>query len=132
MVDGILFLEVDDVLESHAFQVQTYGGDDGLRDAGLLESAIAQPQASFGGDLLHVFPFEMAAAYLFHLVMNHPFVDDNKRVGLEAALIFLEINEVAIEATDEELVQIVLDTTSSKVTKQDIAKFFESHHVSTD
>ncbi|TWU39348.1 type II toxin-antitoxin system death-on-curing family toxin [Novipirellula artificiosorum] len=132
MIDGILLLAVDDILESHAFQIRAYGGDDGLRDAGLLESAIAQPQASFGGDFLHVFPFEMAAAYLFHLVMNHPFVDGNKRVGLEAALIFLEINEVAIEATDEELVQLVLDTTSSKVTKQDIANFFESHHVSTD
>lgn len=132
MTEGILFLTVDDVLESHAVQIQTYGGDDGLRDSGLLESAIAQPQASFGVDFLHAFPFEMAAAYLFHLAMNHPFVDGNKRVGLESALIFLEINEVAITATDEELVQLVLGTTSGKVTKQDIAKFFESHLVSTD
>lgn len=129
MTDGILFLAIDDVLESHAFQVQTYGGDDGLRDIGLLESAIAQPQASFGGNYLHAFPFEMAAAYLFHLVMNHPFVDGNKRVGLEAALVFLEINDIVIEATDEQFVQLVLDTTASKVAKQEIADFFESHRV---
>ncbi len=72
----------------------------------------------------------MAAAYLFHLVMNHPFVDGNKLVGLEAALVFLKINDVAIEVTDEELVQLVLDTTASKVLKQDIADFFQSHQAS--
>ncbi len=132
MATEVLFLAIDEVLESHACQIQTYGGDDGLRDVGLLESAIAQPQTSFGGNYLHAFPFEMAAAYLFHLVMNHPFVDGNKRVGLEATLVFLEINNIAIEATDEELVQIVLDTTASKVSKQDIADFFQSHRVSKD
>ena len=65
MRDPIAFLSIDDVLESHLFQVETYGGDSGLRDAGLLESAIAQPQASFGGEYLHAFPFEMAAGLPF-------------------------------------------------------------------
>jgi death-on-curing protein len=69
----------------------------------------------------------MAAAYLYHLVMNHPFVDGNKRVGLEIALIFLEINDSPIEATDEELVELVLGTTAGKYAKQDIAAFFQSH-----
>jgi len=85
----VLFLTLDDILESHQNQIETYGGSHGVRDIGLLESAIAQPEASFGGQYLHADIFEMAAAYLYHLVMNHPFVDGNKRVGLEASLIFL-------------------------------------------
>jgi len=127
MDSDILFLTIDDVLESQGFQIEVYGGDSGVRDPGLLESAVAQPKASFSGKYLHSFPFEMAAAYLYHLVMNHPFVDGNKRVGLEAALIFFEINDSPIEATDEELVDLVLGTTAGKHTKQDIAAFFESH-----
>ena len=99
----MIFLTLDDVLESHRYQIDTYGGSDGIRDLGLLESAIAQPEASYGGQYLHADFFEMAAAYLYHLVMNHPFVDGNKRVGLEVALIFLEINGVAVEASDDEL-----------------------------
>lgn len=132
MRDPIAFLSIDDVLESHLFQVETYGGDSGLRDAGLLESAIAQPQASFGGEYLHAFPFEMAAACLFHLVMNHPFVDGNKRVGLETALIFLEINGIDIVATDEELVTAVLDIATSRLSKKDLALFFQSKQAASN
>lgn len=84
----MIFLSLDDILESHQNQIETYGGGQGIRDIGLLESAIAQPEACFGGQFLHADVFEMAAAYLYHLVMTHRFVDGNKRVGLEAALIF--------------------------------------------
>ncbi len=123
----MLFLTVDDILESHQNQIDTYGGSHGIRDIGLLESAIAQPEASFGGQYLHADIFEMAAAYLFHLVMNHPFVDGNKRVGLETALIFLEINNENLNASDEELVDLVLKTTAGQVGKREIAEFFRSH-----
>ncbi len=75
------FLTLEDVLEIHALQLARYGGADGLRDPGLLESALAQPQASFGGDFVHESLFAMAAAYLFHIVSNHAFVDGNKRTG---------------------------------------------------
>ena len=75
---------MEDVIELHAMQLQIYGGSAGLRDRGLLESAVAQPQATFGGELAHPGLFEMAAAYLFHLVRNHRFVDGNKRAGLTA------------------------------------------------
>ncbi|MFN5897887.1 MAG: type II toxin-antitoxin system death-on-curing family toxin, partial [Planctomyces sp.] len=98
----MLFLTVSDVLESHQCQIEIYGGSPGIRDRGLLESAIAQPQTTFGGQYLHADVFEMAAAYLYHLVMNHPFVDGNKRVGLEAALVFLEINDAGVDASDDE------------------------------
>ncbi len=123
----MLFLTVDDIIESHQNQIDTYGGCYGIRDIGLLESAIAQPEASFGGEYLHADIFEMAAAYIYHIVMNHPFVDGNKRVGLEVALIFLEINNETLNASDEELVDLVLKTTAGQVGKTEIAEFFRSH-----
>ena len=123
----MLFLTLDDIIESHQNQIDTYGGSHGIRDIGLLESAIAQPEASFGGQYLHADIFEMAAAYLYHLVMNHPFVDGNKRVGLEAALIFLEIDNENLKASDQELVDLVLKTTAGQVGKREIAEFFRSH-----
>ncbi len=125
----MVFLTLDDIIESHQNQIETYGGSHGIRDIGLLESAIAQPEASFDGQYLHADIFEMAAAYLYHLVMNHPFVDGNKRVGLEAALIFLEINNENLSASDEELVDLVLKTTAGQVGKREIAEFFRSHCV---
>ena len=97
MNDEPTFLNVDDVLDLHAAQLELYGGGAGLRDRGLLESAVAQPQTSIGGAFVHDGLFAMAAAYLFHIVSNHPFVDGNKRTGLLAALVFLDLNGIAIE-----------------------------------
>lgn len=84
------FLSVEDVLVIHEEQIAAFGGIDGIRDHGLLESAVMTPQASFGGDFLHAFPFEMAAAYAFHIAENQPFLDGNKRTALSAAMVFLE------------------------------------------
>lgn len=125
----IQFLTLDDVLESHSEQITLYGGSDGVRDVGLLESALAQPAAMFGGQYLHADVFEMAAAYLFHLVKNHPIIDGNKRVGLEAALVFLEINGHSVETTDDALVDLVLQTAQAQVAKQEIAEFLRGHAV---
>jgi len=121
------FLTLDDLLESHTEQIAAYGGSEGLRDLGLLESALAQPQATLEGEYLHHDLFEMASAYLFHLVRNHPFIDGNKRVGLEAALVFLEINGITVNATDDDFVELVLQTARGESTKQQIAEFFRSH-----
>jgi death-on-curing protein len=121
------FLTVGDILESHAQQIKRHGGSDGIRDVGLLESAIAQPECKFGGEYLHADIFEIAAAYLFHLVKNHPLIDGNKRIGLEAALVFLEINGHSIDASDEELVELVLQTVVGKLSKPQIAEFFRTN-----
>ena len=121
----IEFLTIDDIFESHRGQIANYGGGDGLHDIGLLESAVAQPQSMFNGEFLHKSIFEMAAAYLFHLVQNHPFVDGNKRVGLEAALLFLELNGFSLEVEDGMLIDLVLRTAEGKSDKSEIAAFFE-------
>ena len=86
------FLSLDEVLEIHEQQIDRYGGTHGLRDAAGLESAVATPQATFGGEALMQDAGEIAAAYLFYLCRNLPFVDGNKRTALAACLVFLEIN----------------------------------------
>lgn len=87
------FLALDEVLEIHQQQIEMYGGSQGLRDAGALESAIAMPMATFAGRYLHPTIPAMAAAYLFHITQNHPFLDGNKRAGANAAITFLRIND---------------------------------------
>lgn len=121
------FLELTEVLYIHADQIERYGGDASIRDAGLLESAVAMPRATFGGEFLHRDLFEMAAAYLFHIVQNHPFVDGNKRTGTATALVFLEMNGVAIDADEDELVALVLDVAQSRADKPRVAEFFRAN-----
>lgn len=89
------FLDIHDVLRIHEDQIERYGGSAGLRDPGLLASAVETPRSTFDGKLLHDDLFEIAAAYLFHIVNNHPFVDGNKRTGTAAALIFLDLRRMA-------------------------------------
>src|SRR5437879_5621549 len=90
------FLTVADILGLHERLIEVYGGQPGVRDHGLLESAVAMPQFTFGGAPLHDDIFSMAAAYLFHIVKNHPFLDGNKRAGTAAAIVFLELNGVTL------------------------------------
>lgn len=121
------FLTFDEVLAIHAHQIDRYGGDFGLRDHALLESALAMPRAGFGGEDLHADLVEKAAAYLFHLVRNHPFVDGNKRTGLAVALVFLRLNGISIDATDDELVDLVLGVVAGSCSKSEVAVFFHTH-----
>lgn len=121
------FLTLDEVIEIHRDQVERYGGHAGIRDMGLLQSAVAMPQASFGGHFLHADLFEMAAAYLFHIVQNHPFLDGNKRAGAAAALVFLEMNAVKVKITNEAVVATVLDTAQGKLGKAAVAEFLRRH-----
>ncbi len=124
-VDDIVFLDVDEVIELHASQLELFGGGAGLRDQGLLESAVAQPQASFGGHLAHDGLFAMAAAYLFHLVSNHPFVDGNKRIGLIAALVFLDLNGVSIAHPTEALYELTMGVAEGRINKAAVAAELE-------
>jgi len=76
-VNAFRFLTVEEVLVLHEMQIERYGGSRGIRDRGLLESAVAMPQASFGGEYVHATLHEMAAAYAFHIAENQPFIDGN-------------------------------------------------------
>jgi death on curing protein len=116
-----LFLDVEDVLEIHATQLEVFGGSDGLRDRGLLESAVAQPQASFGGELAHDGPFAMAAAYLFHIVSNHPFVDGNKRTGMLAAVVFLDVNGISLDHPSDALYELTMGVAEGRIKKAAVA-----------
>lgn len=111
------FLDIEDVLELHALQLARYGGAAGIRDQGLLESALAQPRATFGGEYVHEDLFAMAAAYLFHIVQNHPFVDGNKRTGLLSALVFLDLNGIGIEHDSPALYELTLGVADGSVSK---------------
>ena len=122
-----LFLGLEEVLEIHHDQITRYGGTEGIRDLGLLQSALSMPQAGAGNQYFHADLFEMAAAYLFHIVRNHPFVDGNKRTGVTAALVFLEMNGIEIRASDQALVQTVLAVAEGKLQKGALAGFFRRH-----
>lgn len=119
------FLTLDEVLALHADQVERYGGAPGVRDLGLLESALAAPRATFGGGLLHPTLPEMAAAYLFHLVRNHPFVDGNERAGLASAIAFLGLNDLWLEADPDALVVLVVGVADGRVGKAEVAVFVQ-------
>jgi death-on-curing protein len=123
----ITFLNLGEVLEIHRDQIARYGGTSGLRDLNLLKSAVAMPQATFDGEFLHTDIFEMAAAYLFHIVGNHPFLDGNKRVGVVACLVFLELNGYEFTAPDEEFPEVVFSLARGEVTKADIAIFVREY-----
>lgn len=123
------FLSVEDVLLIHRDQVERYGGSADLRDAGLLDSAVQTPRAMFDGRLLHEGLFEIAAAYLFHLVQNHPFLDGNKRTGTAAALVFLDLNGVEMAIDDDALVDLVLGVAQGRTGKASVAEFLRTHAV---
>jgi death-on-curing protein len=85
------------------------------------------PRAGFGGQFLHADLFEMAAAYVFHIVQNHPFVDGNKRVGAMAAFTFLKLNRLILTAPDTNFEDVILRVAQGERLKADVAEFFRKH-----
>ena len=122
-----IFIPLEKVLEIHDRQIRNYGGDSSVRDIGLLESAIAVPSSGVGDVYFHDFPFGMAAAYLFHIVKDHPFVDGNKRTGAVTALAFLAVNGYCLEAKENDLEKMVLSVAAGKIPKGAVADFFRRY-----
>ncbi len=120
-----VFLTLDEVLALHEDQLDRYGGAPGIRELALLESALAAAAATYQGEFLHGSVYEMAAAYLFHLIKNHPFVDGNKRVGLISTIVFLGFNDLVLTAEPDPLVTLVLGVAEGKVSKAEIAVFLK-------
>ena len=121
-MDEPLFLTLDEVLQLHAYQIEKFGGDPAIRDIGLLESAIHQPQAAW-----HYGQADMAAiaaAYLYHIVQNHPFVDGNKRTGAHAAIAFLAMNNLEADYPVDEAEQLTLGVASNQIKKDGLIQFF--------
>lgn len=123
---GPLFLTLAEVLEIHREQLDSHGGRGGVRDIGLLESAVAMPQSGFCGEYHHRSLFDMAAAYAFHIAENQPFIDGNKRVGLASALVFLDINGVDINDPEDRLYDAMMALGSKKMGKPRLAELLES------
>lgn len=122
--EGPVFLNLAKAMTLHAGQIERYGGTEGIRDMALLQSALAQPEAGFGGHWLHEGLFEMAAAYAFHICKDHPFLDGNKRTALEAALVFLELNGVSIIDPRRTLVGVMVSVAEGKMSKKGLAQVF--------
>jgi len=113
------------VLLLHNDQIANFGGTPGLRDKGLLDSALAQPQATFAGDLLHSTIPAQAAAYLYHLAMNHPFIDGNKRTVFAVMDTFLRMNGYALTLSDDQAYELVLQVVQGQLGKDDLVSELE-------
>ena len=124
-----LFLELNEVIGIHQDQIALYGGGPGIRDMGLLLSALAQPRATFGGQFLHADLPAMAAAYLFHIVQNHPFIDGNKRCGLMCAYVFLSLNGCDVGASEDALEAVLWRVAKGEMDKEQVAIFLRRHAI---
>jgi death on curing protein len=111
----IYHLTVANVLEIHAEAISQFGGSAGIREMALLESAVAAPQASFGGEPVYTNLIEVAAAYHFFLCRNHPFVDGNKRAALGACIVFLRLNGIEPQSDSQSWEDLTLDVAASKL-----------------
>ncbi len=120
----ILYLSIEQVEALHASQVEGYGGAAGLRDRGALEAAIARPAMTFDGEDLYPDIASKAAALMHSLLMNHPFVDGNKRIGAHAAIVFLLVNGSDLEASSEDLVAITVAVARGEVDAESLAIWF--------
>jgi len=121
------FLSESDVLVLHQVAIEGSGGSAGLRNAGMLSSALAMPQAGFGDQYLHEDIPAMAGAYLYHLVQNHPFIDGNKRVAMLACLTFLDINDFECNISEDEWIEFVMNIAQSEISKEQLTEFIRTH-----
>jgi death on curing protein len=122
-----IFLTEEQVLFIHFRLLSETGGEHGLRDLGLLQSAVARPRQTFDNEELHQNIFEKAAALMESLVNNHPFIDGNKRTGIACTVLFLRQNGVPFSAGNSELEKFTLRVASSKINRSQIAEWLKKH-----
>jgi death-on-curing protein len=121
------YLSSEQVLFIHARLIAETGGEHGIRDLGLLSSAVSRPQAMFNGNELYPDIHTKAAALLESLINNHPFVDGNKRTGITAAAMFLQFNDYSLRASNQEVELFVLSVASGEQTFESIAEWLKSY-----
>ena len=120
-------LSKNQVLALHSVLIQEFGGSDGIRDDGLLESALAAPFQTFGGEPVYPSLQAKAAQPGFSLVCNHPFVDGNKRIGAHAMLVFLAVNGIELCYEQQELIAIILFVASGQTDRQGLLQWILDH-----
>ncbi len=123
----IKFLDKKTILEFHENQIELYGGISGIRSEELLESALFQPQANFGGEYICKDIFEMAATYGFHICQNHPFYDGNKRTALIAIYTFLYVNGYRLNANKKGLYAVIIALSKGELDKKELALYLKSN-----
>ena len=127
MKSKTLYLSTIHVLVIHDQMIKRFGGSQGIRDLGLVESAVGRPQGTFDGNDLYKTIFEKGAALLQSLLKNHPFVDGNKRTALTAAGIFLKLNGYQLINNHGKEVDFALKVDNEGLTIEQIAKWLKSH-----
>jgi len=125
----VVFIEKEHIFRLHKLAIGNYGGAENVRDANLVDSAISQPMATFGGEFLHTSIYEMAAAYFFHISQNQGFADGNKRTGFLALFAFLRINGYDLTIPDNYLWPVLLSVARGEKDKSELAEFLSQHSV---
>lgn len=121
------YLTLGEVVALHRAILAATGGADGIRDLGALQSALAQPRATFDGTDLYPSIVDKAGALAFGLAMNHPFIDSNKRIAHAAMAVFLDLNGLAIEATVDEQEQLMLDLAAGQISRVALTTWLQGH-----
>lgn len=125
MQENILFLDKEEVISLHDNCIQQYGGNDGILNDNLLESAIYSAQSTMGGEYLNDFPFEMAASYFYSICQNHAFRDGNKRTAVASTIAFLIMNDIDIKVNEKELYDLACEVADGKGSKKEIKNFLQ-------
>ena len=121
------YLSLGEIVDLHHALLEQTGGATGIRDLRMLESALAQPRATFGGTDLHPTLVQKAAALGFSLTLNHPFVDGNKRVAHAAMEVFLLLNGIDLNATIDDQERLMLDLADGRITREQLILWLENH-----
>ncbi len=124
----IHYIPLDYVLHLHDQLIEEYGGTKGILNLGLLQSALEMPRASFNGKDLHRTIYDKAAAYLFHITKNHPFLDGNKRTAGMVSIVFLASNDIPFVIFNDEYENLILQVARDGISKKEIASFFRNAH----
>jgi len=121
------YLTLEQILVIHQDQIERYGGRHGLRDLSLLESAVFRPQSSFSEKDLYKTIFDKTAALMYSLILNHPFIDGNKRTGIVSGMVFLELNGFRLEVSTKELTKIAFKIESKELNLKNVVEWLKSN-----
>ena len=120
-------ITIKNILRLHELSIITYGGSQRIRDQGLMESAIARPYQTFGGEDLYPTVFEKAAALTESIIINHPFIDGNKRTGLLAMLVILEIGNLKITASNDAIYNFTIQISTGEIKFEEIVIWLKNN-----